>query len=278
MKIKKICPICNSEFEVTPVREHSAKFCSMKCRAVYQRSGAQSEASKKGWSDERKVKQGKKQSITRKSNPVYAEIARKNLEVYNETHKGKGNGRKHSDEHKAYISEIMTGREITWVDKIKETHWAYGDKRFDTIEKMNKTKCQLIATGEITFNNRGISGKYKSLKTGNIETFDSLNELYRMKQLDADNSVLFWTKKHGIIINYILGGKDKNYIPDLLIITNNKKTLEEIKSSWTDLIHKEMNTAKKAAALKFCADNNYDYNWNVFNLTANEQKQLKNEL
>lgn len=270
MKLKKNCLVCLQEFETTlsANKDYCRRECYNKVRA---------EKAKQGWSEERKVSQGTKISKTKKDDPKYSEIAKNNIKEYNLVHKGKGNGVKHTESHKKYMSEIMLNRKVTWQDKIINSHWAHNKNREEVINKMNDTKSQLIADGKLSIKNLGLSGKYKSKKTSQIETYDSLNEFHRMKQLDEDEIVLFWTKKHGIKIPYIFEGKKKNYIPDFLIVTNQCKCLEEIKSSWTDEIHKDKNQFKKEAAELFCKLNNYNFNWISFDLNSVEQRKLKNE-
>ena len=63
-----------------------------------------------------------------------------------------------------------------------------------------------------------------------------------MIQLDKDDDVISWTKRHGISIPYEYNGIIHNYIPDFLIEYKNGKTvIEELKGyeTETDLIKKK---------------------------------------
>jgi predicted nuclease of restriction endonuclease-like RecB superfamily len=72
-----------------------------------------------------------------------------------------------------------------------------------------------------------------------------------MKILDVDDKVASWNKKHGIKIPYIYNNTEKIYIPDFLIIYENKKVLEEIKG-WEESEKKE---SKLSSLKKYCIDN-----------------------
>ena len=114
----------------------------------------------------------------------------------------------------------------------------------ETKEKMSKIKKQQILSNDfnIKSNNRGHRSWYYSTK--NNETFyaDSYLELLRMIQLDKDDDVISWTKRHGISIPYEYNDIMHNYIPDFLIEYKNGKTvIEELKGyeTETDLIKKK---------------------------------------
>ena len=123
--------------------------------------------------------------------------------------------------------------------------------------KMSQRKVEAIANGtyEVKSNNRGHKLKYYSTK--NNETFyaDSALEHLRMTQLDADDSVIRWTKRHGLKIEYIYDGTTKNYVPDFLIEkVDGNFVVEEVKG-----YEKEIDHVKKEFAERYCELNGYTY-------------------
>jgi hypothetical protein len=72
-------------------------------------------------------------------------------------------------------------------------------------------------------------GWYISKKTKDEEYYHSSWEKERMIELDNDKSVIFWTKKHGYVINFIHNNINKRYLPDFLIKFENHQIIEEVK-------------------------------------------------
>lgn len=123
--------------------------------------------------------------------------------------------------------------------------------------RMSLSKASLIAKGEfnIKSNNRGIKMRHLSSKSNEIFFADSALEKLRMIQLDNDNNVKKWTKRHNIKIPYHIDNITKNYVPDFYIELNNGTiVIEEIKG-----YIKEIDLIKKDYAEIYCANNNWIY-------------------
>lgn len=154
----------------------------------------------------------------------------------------------HTEEHKKRMSELLTGREITWKNKIRESHWARSENAQEIIDK--------ICAGNKHFKR----GWYLSTKTGAIEFYHSSYELQRMKELDDDDFVVSWTKKHGIAIPYLWNDVQRNYVPDFLIqFRDTTECLEEVKGYVRDI---EQHDLKCSVAIDYCRENNMAYRVN----------------
>lgn len=95
--------------------------------------------------------------------------------------------------------------------------------------KVSRTRAALIAEGRIVPTFVGHHGSYQSFKTGEIETYHSHLELDRMRILDADPDVLFWTKKHKVVLTYKFNDAEFRYVPDFLIQKSGTLFIEEVK-------------------------------------------------
>lgn len=234
---KKIaCQICGYKFYVS--KNAKTKFCSNECRH------------KAGHTKETKLKIGKKSKQKFIDKPelrkISAENGRRNMKALNESGKAfrmpKGY---HTEEYKKYMSRIMTGREITWNDKIKENHWSKSENRDDIIDKIitsrkdneswnsyqrrNQLANWCMNNPDKSGNNRYHKGWYNSKLTGLDEFYQSGLELKYMELFDHDDEVVHWTKGHGISIPYLdLNGKERLYYPDFLVEYKNgsKKIIE----------------------------------------------------
>lgn len=104
-----------------------------------------------------------------------------------------------------------------------------------------------------------MTGSYKSVKTHQLETFDSSFELVKMLELDAEPTVKTWTKRHGIVIE-LPGGR--HYVPDFLIVTENETILCEVKmprrALWRKMSAEDIEI-KSAAAEVFCRSKGWRY-------------------
>lgn len=146
------------------------------------------------------------------------------------------------------MSRLLTGRNVTWVDKIKESHWSRSNKAQDIID--------LICSKNKQFKR----GWYTSTKTGLQEFYHSSFEFRRMQELDAEQVVLRWTKRHGITIPYLHQGITKQYVPDFLIEkSDGTVVLEEVKGYIKDRLQHD---AKCSAAMAWCSLKGYVYTVN----------------
>ena len=168
-------------------------------------------------------------------------------------------GHPHTEEHKEYMSKLMTGRDVTWRDKISASHWSKNKElRKKIIENHSLHMAELISQGKLLpHKNRGFKyGSYVK-KSGKIEHYRSSYELKRMIELDNDESVINWTVKHGICIPYTIDDSKKNYTPDFLIeYISGKIVLEEVKGYVNNV---EMHEKKILAATDWANKKNYEY-------------------
>lgn len=187
-------------------------------------------------------------------------IGRKNIQNVN----ARGLGWKmpkgyHTDEHKQHMSKLLTGRVITWIDKIKTSHWSKSDAASEIIERIGSR------------NKNFKRGYHHSIKSGKDEWYQSSFEQSRMVSLDIDASVIEWTKRHGIVIPYQFEGKEKRYFPDFLIrYADGRVVLEELKG-W--IRNQQQHDAKCSAAMAWCAAKGYSY---IVTLQKREKRGKKN--
>lgn len=231
------CLICENECK--------NKFCSYSCNTINNNKNRK-------WTKEQKEKvslsqKGKilsketKDKISKSSkgkklsqdHKLKLSISRKN-DINNKIrNSGKNNpfyGKKHSEETK----QKFKNRKITQ----------------ETREKLSKIMSQRLANNTIQVN----KGSYLSTKTNEKNYYDSNYELKRMKFLDNNENVKYWTKRHKIILKLPNG---KRYIPDFIVeMTNGKKFLEEIKGWVRDKEEFEM---KNNCAIQYCKENNIEF-------------------
>ena len=145
-----------------------------------------------------------------------------------------------------------------------------------TKSKMSKIKANQISNGEFDLlsNNRGQKIWYFSTKNNASFCADSVLELYRMTQLDLDNEIKSWTKRHKIKVPYMIDGIQKYTTPDFLIVLNdNTKTIEEVKG-WVS--KKEL--IKREALKKYCTENGFSFSYKTqkdLNTNGGYRKFLK---
>jgi hypothetical protein len=155
----------------------------------------------------------------------------------------------HTEEHKDRMRQLMIGRNVTWSQRIKETHWT----------KKNSEEVQFIID-KIQQNGTSKNTKrgwYRSSKMNENFFFMSSYEETRMKFLDSQDSVKSFTNKHGIWIEYEYKGEIHRYNPDFLItFIDGTSRIEEIKGSLHDL---ERIQRKESACLEYASSKGYQY-------------------
>jgi hypothetical protein len=105
-------------------------------------------------------------------------------------------------------------------------------------------------------------GEYTSSKTGEVIFYRSSWELEYAKLLDADNSVATWDYEP-FAIKYIIGKKQRNYVPDFLVTYSNG-VVELVEVKPPTLEDTNVNRAKRLAALELCNKSGWSYaSWNV---------------
>jgi hypothetical protein len=239
-----------------------------------------------------KTKLGWKRSVD--ENKLCMSCTKTGMKFSDEVNKKKGRsgnengfyGKAHSTDSKKKMSESLLNPNSNfqkWIksDEAKKLYQTYSEVRVgegnhfygkmhskEVKEWMSTIKTEQIASGELNVlvNAWGNKGSYKSIKTNLVEFYHSELELVRMKMLDNNDNVIYWTKKHGIRIPYIYKGITKNYVPDFLITnSDDSKTIEETKG------YDSKAKLKKEALEKYCKENNFTYNW----IEQNELNEYK---
>lgn len=180
----------------------------------------------------------------------------------------------HSKEERRKISKAILGHWKTkdrrikhqkFLRRYKNENGYYPGQSPLANEKRAETFTQKIINDDSWWTNSK-RGHYVSIKTGKKEYFQSSYEKDKMVELDNDENVLDWTKKHYITIKY---RKYNNYLPDFFItFKNGKKVLEEIKGYIND---DQRFIDKSIAALEYCKKNNIEYK-----ITFPNKKNFKN--
>ena len=152
-------------------------------------------------------------------------------------------GHQHTDEFKKMMSERMKG-----IPKSPEA-----------VAK------QKISYQKSVQANPHLFGHPKRYKTGYmINIYTTLNEWYSsgfekyiMEELNSSNLIQFWTKRHGISIDYEYNGKQCIYLPDFFIIFKSGKTqILEAKGRIYDQIQLDK---KIEAGKQYCDEQGYEY-------------------
>jgi len=137
-----------------------------------------------------------------------------------------------------------------------ENNGFYGKRHsIESRKIMSETRSSKIASGELQIYAKN-GGYYKSQKTHNIEHYDSYLELFRMQQMDIDDNISHWTKKHKIRIEYSYNNIIYNYVPDFLVKYNaGYISIDEVKGY-------DQRAKVKLEALKtYAMYNSIKYNW-----------------
>lgn len=94
----------------------------------------------------------------------------------------------------------------------------------------------------------------------NYEVMDSGSELNYAKQLETDNNVLAWTKKHGIVIKYRNNkSRISRYFPDFLVRRKDQDHLELIEVKGQHLRNDPNTMLKAKAAEDWCNQRGMKY-------------------
>lgn len=157
----------------------------------------------------------------------------------------------HTEEHKQYMRELLTGRNVTWNDKIKESHWS--NKSHEEVQDI----VARIMDKRGPMRNQYEQDWRTSIKTGEEMFYLSSYERRRMEHLDVDERVSTFTNRHGIRLTYELDGELHTYIPDLLVTYDDGSiVLEEVKGYVQD---ERVFAAKNAAAIEYCSEHGWNF-------------------
>lgn len=128
-------------------------------------------------------------------------------------------------------------------------------------EKISKTISNGISVGNYSFSKNSYSKGWYEKPNKEKEYYESSWELEIMKYLDFLG--LEWTKKHKIIISYKDASENaRRYVPDFLIVSNEKKLLLEIKGYSRSQFEVD---SKKKAAESWAIENSATYKlcWSI---------------
>ena len=126
-------------------------------------------------------------------------------------------------------------------------------------EKLSKTRSQRLSDGTIKNAHHYFrTGMKETVKSG-AQHYESSYELKMFDLLDACSNVLFWTKRHRIIIPYTgHTGLMKNHIPDFWVEWDDDSiSIYEVKPK--PMIDYKNNPRKILAAAEFCSHHGYGY-------------------
>ncbi len=231
--MEKICECCNVKFITTKKKQ---KYCSKVCGQCNKRQvKILKECEFTGCTNTfEKLPNGLKILCSRKCQvewQKYYQLGENNPNYGNR----KPNMFKHTEEVKKIIKEKV---KESWKKKERlEKHLSFFDRHrledgsMDWHTDEFRDKISIANTNRISGGlNVYCDGEYLSYKTKQLEFYDSSWELLRMVELDNDNDVKFWTKKHKIYVKYEFNGQVRRHIPDFYILKNDGIIfIEEIK-------------------------------------------------
>ena len=229
--VSKICLRCNGSFEGSARR----KFCK-KCRSTL----------------EKKCENCKSDFRTKNKNGKFC-----SMHCFSEWSKGRINKEPKAIETKKRISLKMKGvprgpmdaKHRSSISKSKK------GKKFSEqhVRNMSVSAVRRIESGKFG----GKQEIYFSEKTGEKNYSHSKFELELMKLFDIDDSILAWTKNHGIKIPYRYLHRNHLYVPDFLV-TRKNGTVELVEAKGFEY-EPERCRAKETAAQKYCVLNRLVY-------------------
>lgn len=124
-----------------------------------------------------------------------------------------------------------------------------------------------LENDHLTTYNTAKKGYFFNKKNNINEYYHSSWEEKLMIEMDNNDEIVNWTKKHGIVIKYYHDGITKSYLPDFFIeYSDGRKVIEEVKGYVSDV---EVFKLKNEAAKKYCLENGFTYK---VNFMSNENK------
>lgn len=279
-KITKQCGHCGINFESYVKRDR--KYCSRKCSNENYSMRLQRKVTYKceecgGTIDG--VKSVTRKFCSMKCRNLYDS---KNMRGPNNPNFGKRRPGmfKHTDEAKRRIKDgvIKSWKTVERIDKHQDFLQKYKDLHGYLPMQSPDAKLKsyisfLNSLGSRRYGGwKGIKcGWYTSIKTGNEEYYASSYELLRMEELDVDDSVITWTKRHPFLVNYTLGGISKKYKPDFYVeYDTGVCVIEEIKG-YVKMEEREAYCEKVKASTEYFSKMGMEY-------FVNFKYNLKNEV
>jgi len=240
--IKKICELdgCNNSFFVYPNAKKPKRLCSRKCQIEWQ-----------------------KINMVGEKNPNYGNR--------------KPNMFKHTEETKKIIKEKIKNswkkesrlkKHLDFFDRHRLEDGSMDWHTKELREKISIANINRLEKNEINFSYKNcIKGFLFNTKTNDDEFYHSSWEMNKMIELNENENVIFWTKKHKIHIKYFYKNSNKIYLPDFYVeYKNGEKKIIEIKGYVED---EEQLKLKIIAAKKFCKINNIEF---IIDYVENKEK------
>lgn len=228
--VNKTCEICFSVFEVS-FRNRKKRVCSLSCRRKLQLQKIDLK------------KMGEKISKSHREGIDNGRIS--------------FGGKPHSDETKAHLSKIFTGR------RKGSENAMFGKKHSDESRlMMSETRSKKIINGEYDKSKWAKRGEFFASKANRVIPYRSSFELRAIKKLEEDENVVSF-KFESIRISYYYSAEDdrlrkRHYIPDFLVsYKDGRNIIIEIKPEC--YLQTAINVAKFASARIFCDENNFDF-------------------
>jgi hypothetical protein len=263
--IKK-CENCVKDFKTYKSKQ---RFCNKKCSGEYNRlDKILKECEYSGCSGTFEIY---KDSKTKKERKFCSTKCQNKWQNYSQLGKKNGNyGRKnswgnHSLEKKKEISDKIKKswenperleKHLLFLDRhrLPDGSFDFQDKFFrDRISKANIERLKREPSYGGYKNCK--RGWYTSTKTNDEEYYHSSWEELKMKELDSNGDIIFWTKKHSHVIEYYDKNIKKRYLPDFLI-NDGKETMLEVKGYVSDV---RIFKLKCESALKYFSLLDIDY-------------------
>lgn len=231
-----ICIFCKKEYKVIRAKKNSSHYCSIKCKGNHQKT---TQLGVNNSNYDNHILKGKKRSVE--------DIKKIKIGAT-----------------KCWETKDRKDKHNTWLENYKKLNGCYPFNTDLAKTKSYASRALSIVKGKVNSVTHGICGNYISNKSNIKEWYQSSYELIRMQELDMDDNVITWTKKHKICIKLT----DKTwYIPDFLIeYKNNNKILEEVKGY---VRNKELFNKQIEFATKYCKENNIIYVVNYMNHLKN---------
>ncbi len=158
----------------------------------------------------------------------------------------KKHGHDKNSYHEIFPNAIIQSLDEEQKKKISISHWSKKDPD-NVIEILHK----------IQDNSKGNKSWFFSQKMQQSFFCASGWEKTKMQKYDIDENIMSFTNRHCIKISYHYQGKDRCYIPDLLLeMKDGTRIIEEIKGHARDL---EQVNAKSIAARRFAEQNGMEY-------------------
>jgi hypothetical protein len=263
--MKKLCKCCGVEFNALKTKQ---KYCSRKCgKNEIRIDKILRKCELSGCTNSFECYPSSKQFLC--SRECQVKWQKENMCGENNPNYGnrKPNMFKHTEEAKKTIKEKVKEswkkedrliKHLNFIDRHRCDDGSMDWHTKEYREKISLSNITRLKNNEPYFAYKScVKGYILNLKTNENEFFHSSWEMNKMIELNENNDVIFWTKKHGIHILYFYKSSVRNYLPDFYVeYKNGIKRLEEIKGYIED---EEQHKLKIIAAREYCKENGLEY-------------------